>query len=502
MTERIQNAVNELKALEYHMSAYEHAMSLLYTDGSTMAPLGASAERGETLGILAEDLQKMFTSEKVGQLLHMLSDAAEELDPATAREVELLKKRWDKDHQIPIEEFVAYQTLVNESDSVWHQAKLDNDYEAFAPYLEKVVAASKKMALYENADRDPFDTLLDDCEEGFTSDVLDVYFATVKEHLVPLIHKIQESPVQIRDEFLYRHYPIEDQRKFSDYLMDVLKIDKNRCSIAETEHPFTSTMNRWDVRLTTHYYEDSVSNSMFSVIHEGGHSLYELGVSPDYARTCLATGASCGIHEAQSRFYENIIGRSEEFVNVIYPKMQEFFPQQLADVTAHEFYLAINKVTPSLIRMEADEMTYSLHILIRYEIEKMLFHDEITVAEVPAVWNQKYKEYLGVDVPDNTHGVLQDSHWSGALFGYFPSYSLGSAYGAQILPSMEADFDVWSAVAAGDLTPVNDWLGEHIFKYGSLLKPAEIIRNCCGKDFDAKYYVDYLTRKYSKIYNL
>ena len=502
MTETIKKAVAELKALEYHMSAYEHAMGLIYIDGSTMAPQGAAAARGEALGVLAEDLQKMFTTDHVGALLQQLSDAADQLDKATAREVEILKKRWDKDHKIPIDEYVAYQTLVNEADSVWHTAKVENDYDSFAPYLEKLVAASKKMALYEDANRDPFDTLLNDCEEGFTSDVLDVYFATVKEYLVPLIHQIQESGVEIRDDFLYRHYPIDQQRKFSDYLMDVLKIDKNRCSIAETEHPFTGSMNRWDVRLTTHYYEDSVVNSMFSVIHEGGHALYELGGSPDFAHTCLVGGASCGIHEGQSRFYENIIGRSEEFVNVIFPKMQEFFPEQLADVTAHDFYLAINKVTPSLIRMEADELTYSLHILIRYEIEKKLFHDEITVDQVPALWNHLYKEYLGVDVPDNTHGVLQDSHWSGALFGYFPSYSLGSAYGTQVLPAMEADFDVWAAVASGDLTPVNHWLEEHIFKYASLLKPHEIILNCCGQAFDAKYYVDYLTRKYTAIYNL
>lgn len=502
MLESIQDAILELKALEYHMSAYDHALGLIYIDGATMAPEAASSSRGEALAVLAEDEQKLFATEHVGELLHTLSAASHELDPQTAREVEILLKRWEKEHQIPLDEYVAYQTLLNEADSVWHKAKTENDYASFAPYLEKLIAASKKMALYGNPHRDPYETLLDDCEEGFMTNILDNFFNTIKDKLVPLIHKIQKSQVHIDDSFLYRHYPIEQQRRFTDYLMDILQIDKKRCTVAETEHPFTGHMNRWDVRITTHYYEDSVANSMFSVIHEGGHALYELGGDEKFAHTCLATGASCGIHEGQSRFYENIIGRSEAFVNAIFPKMQEFFPEQLSDVTAHDFFLAINKVTPSLIRMEADELTYSLHILIRYEIEKMLFHDEITVAEVPAIWNRLYKEYLGVDVPDDTHGVLQDSHWSGALFGYFPSYSLGSAYGAQILCSMESEIDVWSSVKAGDIAPINEWLTQHIFRYSSLLKPAEIIRNCCGADFDPAYYVDYLTHKYTAIYQL
>ncbi len=502
MTEELQIKIQNLKNLEYRMDAYNFATGLMYIDGATMAPSQAAGPRGEALSVLAEEGQRMFTADEVGRLLHSLNDVRDELDPQTAREVELLLKDWEKDRRIPLAEYAEYAALLNESDSVWHSAKANNDYDSFAPYLEKVVASAKKMALYQSPDQDPYETMLDDSEEGFTSDVLDGFFTTIREKLVPLIQRVRQSPVSIDDSFLYRHYPVEQQRRFSQYLMDVLRIDKSRCTLAETEHPFTGHMNRWDVRITTHYYENSVANSMYSVIHEGGHALYELGTDEALAHTCLAAGASNGIHEGQSRFYENIIGRSEAFIRLIFPKMREFFPEQLQDVSAHDFYLAVNKVAPSLIRMDADELTYSLHILIRYEIEKLLFHAQISVREVPQLWNRLYKEYLGVDVPDDTHGVLQDSHWSGALFGYFPSYSLGSAYGAQILNSIRKDLSIEDVIASGDLTPLNEWLRAHIFRYGRLLTPKQILRGCCGADFDVRYYIDYLTQKYTEIYRL
>ena len=330
---------------------------------------------------------------------------------------------------------------------------------------------------------------------------LDAFFAQLRQTIVPLIEKIRATK-QIDDAFLYRHYPVEIQRKLSDYLMEVMGIDRTHCGIAETEHPFTTNFNNKDVRITTHYFEDNLVSSMFSVIHEGGHALYELGADDCYNYTALAGGVSMGIHESQSRFYENIIGRSPAYVHAVFPKLKELFPEQLADVDENMFYRAINKAEPSLIRTEADELTYCLHIMVRYEIEKQLIGGTLAVKDVPAEWKRLYKKYLGVDVPSDREGCLQDSHWSGGSIGYFPSYALGSAYGAQMLHKMQEEIgDIWADVAKGDLSKVTDWLRSHIHRYASFKKPGELFESVCGK-FDAKYYTDYLTEKYTKLYGL
>ena len=283
--------------------------------------------------------------------------------------------------------------------------------------------------------------------------------------------------------------------------MEVLDLDRNHCGIGETEHPFTLEFNNKDVRITTNYTENCVTDSMYSVIHEGGHAKYELGIRDDLQYTCLAGGVSMGVHESQSRFYENLIGRSRPFIEAIFPKMQEFFPEQLGDITAEQMYRAVNKVQPSLIRTEADELTYCLHVMIRYEIEKQLIGGTLEVKDIPAVWNRMYKEYLGVQVPNDREGCLQDSHWSGGSFGYFPSYALGSAYGAQMLKNMEKELDIWGPVSRGDLSGVSRWLGEKVHQYGSLLDPADIVKNACGQ-FDPSVYTDYLTAKYTELYHL
>ncbi len=325
---------------------------------------------------------------------------------------------------------MEYAMLTNEASDIWHKAKEESNFELFRPVLEKLVSFNQKFAGYYDASKKPYDALLNEYERGVDMEYLDHFFAVVREKLVPLIHAIGEAP-QIDDSFLHRHYPAEAQRRFSDYLMEVLGLDRGHCTIGETEHPFTLEFNNKDVRITTNYKEDNVVDSMFSVIHEGGHAKYELGIRDDLQYTCLAGGVSMGVHESQSRFYENIIGRSYPFIQAIFPNMQEFFPEQLGDVTAEQMYRAVNRVEPSLIRTEADELTYCLHVMIRYEIEKMLIGGTLEVKDVPEVWNRMYREYLGVDVPDDRRGCLQDSHWSGGSFGYFPSYALGSAYGAR-----------------------------------------------------------------------
>lgn len=496
----LKEALERLEELQQKIFAYRTASSSLYLDGVTVAPKDTSAGRGVALGILAGESHKLFTSPEVGQLLDFLDSRRDELDPVAAREVTVLRRDYSKTARIPADEYMEYAMLTNEASDVWHRAKENNDFESFRPVLEKLVDFNRKFAGYYDPDKAPYDALLNEYERGVDMAYLDKFFASVREKLVPLIHAIGEKE-QLDDSVLHRHYPAEAQRKFSDYLMEVLQLDRAHCAIGETEHPFTLNFTSQDVRITTNYKEDDVSSSMYSVIHEGGHARYELNIDPALDYTCLAGGVSMGVHESQSRFYENIIGRSLPFVQAIFPRMREFFPEQLSVVTAEEFYKAVNKAQSSLIRTEADELTYCLHVMVRYEIEKRLIGGTLAVKDVPAEWNRLYKEYLGIDVPDDTRGCLQDSHWSGGSFGYFPSYALGSAYGAQMLRNMEQEMDVWGPVSSGDLSGVTGWLREHIHKYGGMMEPADIVKNACG-DFDPTVYTDYLTKKYSELYGL
>lgn len=500
MIMELENALKELELLQKKMYAYNVASSAIYLDAVTVAPKDTAEGRGVALGILAGESQKVFTDPQVGSLLEFLSQQREELCPIVSRQVEVLTREYKKLSVIPAEEYMEYAMLTNEADAVWHEAKEKSDFAMFAPLLEKIFAFNKKFAGYYDSTKSPYDALLNEYERGIDMEYLDNFFASVKEKLVPLIHKISKAE-QIDNAFIYRHYPVEAQRKFSDYLMEVLGMDRSHSTIGETEHPFTLNFNNKDVRITTNYQENNLVDSMYSVIHEGGHGLYELGISNDLQYTCLAGGVSMGVHESQSRFYENLIGRSRPFIEAIFPKMQEFFPQQLGDVTAEQMYLAVNRVEPSLIRTEADQVTYCLHVMIRYEIEKAVIGGQLEVKDIPQMWNRLYKEYLGVDVLDDRHGCLQDSHWSGGMIGYFPSYALGSAYGVQMLRNMEADVDVWDAVSKGDLSSVTGWLKEKVHRYGGLLEPSEIIRNACGQ-FDPQVYTDYLVEKYSQIYHL
>lgn len=493
-------ALEQLDELQRKLYAYSTASSSLYLDGTTVAPKGTAQGRGVALSVLAGESHRTFTAPEVGELLDFLWERREELDIRRRRQVELLRRDRAQLERIPADEYIEYAALTNQADDVWHRAKEQSDFELFRPVLEKLVEFNRRFAGYYDSSKAPYDALLNEYERGVDMAFLDKFFGTIRERLVPVIHAIGEKE-QIDDSFLHLHYPVEAQRKFSDYLMEVLGLDRAHCTIGETEHPYTLNFNSQDVRITTHYQENNLVDSMYSVIHEGGHARYELDVDPELDYTRLAGGVSMGVHESQSRFYENLIGRSRPFISAILPKMKEFFPEQLAGVTAEQMYRAVNRSQPSLIRTEADELTYCLHVMVRYEIEKQLIGGSLEVKDVPQVWNRLYKEYLGVDVPDDRRGCLQDSHWSGGSFGYFPSYALGSAYGAQMLRNMVREMDVWGPVGRGDLSAVTDWLREKVHRYGSMLEPADIVKNACG-EFDPTVYTDYLTQKYSELYGL
>ena len=497
----LNEAIARLDEMEATVAAYSHAMGMLNLDAATAAPLGAAEGRGKTMAVLSNVIYGLSSSAETRELLEYLSAHEDELDGNHRRQVEIRKKGCEQLLRIPQEEYVAYNVLLNKAEGIWRVAKQENDFAAFAPVLEEIVAFNRKFAGYYDPEKLPYDALLNEYEEGLTMQTLDGFFAELRQVIVPLVKAIAEKPAPNTD-FLKQSFPVEGQKKLTKYLMSTIGLDPNHCTLTESEHPFTLGFNTSDVRITTHYHENNMTFAVFSTIHEGGHALYDLGVDPAYDGTCLGGGASMGIHESQSRFYENIIGRSLEFIQLIFPKMQEIFPEQLANVTAFDLYRAVNKAQPSLVRTESDELTYALHIMVRYEVEKQLIGGTLEVRDVPAEWNRLYKEYLGVEVPSDTLGCLQDSHWSGGSIGYFPSYALGSAYGAQMKHVMESQIGPISQyVAKGDIAAITAWLREHIHRFGSLKKPAALFEDACGK-FDPKYFARYLTEKYSKIYGL
>ena len=498
----IQEALKTYRDNIAKLEALRHAMGVLYYDGDTVAPVESAEGRGKTLAYLSECAYEIETGSELNEAAQFLKAHADELNAQDRREIEVFLRENEFTAAIPKEDYVAYVELLNKANSVWHKAKQDSDFAAFAPCVKDIFETNVRFAKYYRPNQAPYDTQLDRYEKGLNMEKTDAFFNALKERIVPLLKKVMAKP-QVDDSFLWRKtYPIETQRKFSDYLMKVITIDRACCAIGETEHPFTTNFNKKDVRITTHYYEDNVVSSMYSVIHEGGHALYELHSADELEGTVLSGGVSMSIHESQSRFMENIIGRSRAFIELIFPKMQEFFPEQFRGVTAEQMYRAVNKAEPSLIRTEADELTYALHVLVRYEIEKGVFDGSIAVEDLPKVWNAKYKEYLGVDVPDDKQGVLQDSHWSGGNVGYFPSYALGSAYGAQMLAKMRQTVDVEGAIRSGDFSPITAWLEEHIWKFGAMYDPMELLERAVGEPFNPKYFTDYLEKKFTEIYGL
>ncbi len=501
MTEEMTAKLEKLAELQKKLFAFHYATGSIYLDAVTVAPKDTEEGREEALAILTEYMYGLSTGAETIETLEYLKEHKDELTPHQAREVELLLRDNEFMKTIPEEEFIAYQKALSKADYIWHKAKLENDYESFKPYLKEVFDYNIKFAKYYKPDQEAYNTQLDMYERGLTMEKCDKFFATLREHIVPLIKKVVATGKNEKFPVL-KGFDINKQKEFTKYLMDYMSIDPNHCVCGETEHPFTMEFTKNDVRITTHYYEDEFLSSMFSVIHEGGHALYELGGSDEHLYTSVAGGVSMGIHESQSRFFENLIGRSEAFITAIFPKLQELFPDKFENITPREAYEMINKARPSLIRIEADELTYCLHVMVRYEVEKKIFAGEITVDEIPAEWNRLYKEYLGVDVPNDAHGCLQDSHWAGGNVGYFPSYALGSAYGAQMLAKMREDINIEEVIASGSLKPIVDWLGERIYQHASMYDPEELFQMVCGAPFDPNYYVEYLEKKFSDIYGL
>ena len=494
-------ALDNLLSYTKVSTAYQSALTALSWEAATGAPNGKAAEiRGETMGILSGLMYSHDTDLEMGRLLDMVEK--EPMDERASAIVRVLRKEYDRQRKLPKEFVVEYATQAAKAERVWETCKTSDDYETFAPYLDKMIQLTKQMAEYTNRGGSLYDTLLDDFEEGLDIAQADEYFATMKAKIVPLLQKIMASKKKIDTSFLELPVSIDQQRKISSLMMDVVGYDRTRGWLAESEHPFSTSMNKYDCRITTKYHETNHASSVFSILHESGHALYEMGKADNLVGTPLDGGVSMGIHESQSRFYENIVGRSEAFVQTHFDALKKLLGAPYAHVTPKMYFEAINNVTPSYIRIEADELTYSLHIMIRYEMEKMFINGDYDIKKLPKQWFEMVEAYLGLPAVDNKNGILQDTHWSGGLFGYFPSYSIGSAYSAQFLHAMQKDLSVEDCIRQNNIGAITNWLGDHVHRFGKMKSPKDVLQFATGEAFNPQYYADYLTQKYTALYEL
>lgn len=494
-------AYKELQPYLERAMAYQTALVLFEWDNETLAPKEAAPYTAKMQGAISAAYQELMTDEKVKTLLLQCEKEGQltEAERAIVREA---KEEMEELSCIPPQEYREFTELVSASTGIWAKARKEKDFDSFAPTLEKIITFQKRFASYRAKDGQKlYDVMLDTYEKGFSMEKLDEFFGELKRELVPFLKQVMDSKVEINDTFLTGDYPEEKQRELAEYLAEYVGFDFEKGVLAVSAHPFTTNLHNHDVRITTHY-SDAVDSSLFSVIHEAGHGIYELGVGDELTQTLIGQGASMGMHESQSRFFENIIGRNGAFWVPLYPKVQEIFPEQLGHVSLEQFVEAINKVQPGLIRTEADELTYSLHVLVRYELEKMLVEEDLDVKELPELWADKYEEYLGVRPKDVSEGVLQDIHWSQGSFGYFPSYALGSAFGAQMLAHMKKQMDFDGLLREGDVGTIREYLRAHIHRFGKIKTSRQLLSDMTGKDFDPQYYLDYLKEKYSKLYKI
>ena len=495
----------KFRKLERKLWNYEYLLKIAEFDGATIAPENGAAARGEAMGFLSAEHHKLLISEKAQQLVHDLNKAVAKgkISGQLADEVRVFARDQREALVIPTDEEEAWTRLVCEADAVWHKAKAANDWESFEPYVDRIVETCKRHAGYLDSTKDPYDVMLDQNERGLTSQDFDAFCDQVRATVVPLVHAIVEHGRQPNTSFLAARVPEPLQRQISFDLIELLGIDRADTTLASTEHPFSEGFAVGDARIASHIYENNLISNVYSIIHEAGHAMYELGVDPAYAYTCLAGGTSMGIHESQSRFFENTVGRSRAFMGPLLKILRRRVPAIYGSVTEDDLYRAVNIAQPSPIRIEADELTYPLHIMIRYEIERLLFAGEATAHDIPGLWANLTEKYLGIEVPSDAQGCLQDTHWSGGSFGYFPTYALGSAYDAQYVPAMVADgVDVGATCASGDLAPIRSWLEQKIWRWGRSKDAPQLIEEACGAPFNATYYCDYLAKKFGALYAL
>lgn len=485
------------------LNALQAAQVVMSWDQETYMPPGGARDRATHLSMLARMRHEKWTADEVGRLLEQLKAEYKDADPESYRAlyVHHAAYTFDQSRKLParlVEDLARESSLATDA---WRVARENNNFATFAPHLERLIALTIEKAELLGYEEDRYDALLNLYEPDMPTKAVDEVFSRLKEGLVPLVAAVAAAP-QVDDSPLRGHF---DKQRQWDFGMDILRaigFDLSRGRQDESAHPFTTSFSNKDVRITTRITEDDWASGLFSTLHEAGHGIHAQGIPDELVGTPLTWRRSLGISESQSRLWENVIGRSKGFWEHFLPKLKERFPQ-LNDVDLDSLYRAINVVRPSLIRTEADELTYNLHIFVRFDLERLLIGEKLPVTELPEAWNEKMKEYLGV-VPDNDAvGVLQDIHWSSAYFGYFPTYSLGNVLSVQFYEQAVKDVpDIPEQVRTGRFDALRVWTNEHVHRYGAMFSPMEIVRRATGRGLDSEPYMNYLQTKYTEIYRL
>jgi carboxypeptidase Taq len=505
MTDNHQSTYERLCSNAREVALLESMQSLLGWDERTKLPPAGGEYRAEQMSYLAGVIHKRQTAPEVGQWLTELADSPLAADPhsETGADITNLRRDYDRKTKLPqslVEELARLSVL---GQQVWAEARKKNDFAKFRPLLERIVELKRQEAAAIGYDELAYDALLDEYEPGARTIHVAEVLAGLRDQLVPLVAEIAASRRRPKMEIMRRHIAIGEQELFGKRAAAAIGYDFNSGRLDVTNHPFCATLGPRDVRLTTRYDANHFSGSLFSTLHEAGHGIYEQGLRTD--RFGLPTGhsASLGIHESQSRMWENLVGRSRAFWEHFLPHAQGSFGQPLADISLDDFYFAINDVRPSLIRTEADEATYNLHILIRFELEQALLDDELRVADLPAAWNEKYRNALGIEPPNDADGVLQDVHWASGAIGYFPTYSLGNLYAAQFFDEAAADLgDLEAMFRRGEFAPLREWLRTNIHEHGRRWPAAELVRRVTGKPLSHDPLMRHLRGKFGPLYDL
>jgi carboxypeptidase Taq len=488
--------IDELKSRATELTNLNNILALLQWDQEIMMPTAASAERADQFAVLSSIIHQKISDPDIGILIKQTEE--ETNDPTIADQAlfRVLKREHEKNIKLP-EAFVAdFARLTSESLPVWVNARRQSDFTLFSPALEKIIAMCRQQADYLGYTDHPYDALLDIYEEDLTTAEVTEVFASLKPELVELVQHMAEKS-SITKNPLANLLPMaqQDQILFSEKLLAAIGYDFNRGRQDISAHPFTTSLGHNDRRVTNRFRPDSLE-FIFSALHEGGHALYEQGIAEINTTTPLDEGVSLGIHESQSRLWENIIGRSRPFWHQYYPILQNIMPAQFMDISLDDFVRDINRVHPGLIRVEADEVSYNLHVLIRFELEKQLIEGTLSVRDLSALWNEKYANYLGVQVDSDANGVLQDIHWAHGSFGYFPTYTIGNLAAAQIWQAYcRFDPDYQQTIQHGELAKVRQWLTDNIYSHGAIFQPAVLMKRVCGEQLNSRYFVDYLKNK-------
>jgi carboxypeptidase Taq len=489
-----------------------NAQSILSWDSRTMMPHGGHETRGKQLATLSVMTRDLLVSDKTRNQLDKAEAEVAAMPNEAVEKVMVTQVREAIDWHlaIPAELTRKRAELGSNGHAIWAKARAESDFSQFIPILEQTVELNREMAEAIGYEEHPYDALMYRFEPGETVATLKPLFDRLREALIPLVKAIGEKE-QPRFDFLERYYPVDKQHEFALSMAQKVGYDLNRGRLDTTLHPFEVSFTRNDVRITTRFNEHYMAASLFGALHEAGHALYEQGVDPAYTRTPLATdlvglyavgGVSFGAHESQSRLWENQVGRSREFWQVNFAEAQKFYPEQLADVTAEEFFRAINRSRPGFIRVEADELTYDFHVMLRTDIEAALIDGSLKVKDLPEAWNAKMKEYLGLDVPDNAHGALQDVHWSSGQIGTFCNYTIGNVMAGQLFETASKDAAIAEGLATGNYEPLRAYMVENVHQHGRRYTRDELLVKATGRKLDPEPYIAYLTGKYSELYSL